>query len=140
LRRLDKIDPVLLGLPLQNLSVGGPGHLLNREMPHAVVTDGIDRDAVALVEPGVLLPEGAHDVGVARTGSQQGRTRVSEIRFTAVQAWASQLATKRGPVVVQTAYSVLARILDDAVQDRLLASNPARNVKLPKRPPGATCI
>jgi len=36
---------------------------------------------------------------------------------------------------VQTAYSVLARILDDAVQDRLLASNPARGVKLPKRPP-----
>jgi integrase len=64
-----------------------------------------------------------------------GRTRVSEIRFTAVQAWVSQLATKRGPVVVQTAYSVLARILDDAVQDRLLASNPARGVNLPKRPP-----
>jgi integrase len=34
-----------------------------------------------------------------------------------------------------TAYSVLARILDDAVRDRLLASNPARGVKLPKRPP-----
>jgi integrase len=64
-----------------------------------------------------------------------GRSRVSEIRFTAVQAWVSQLATSRGPVVVQTAYSVLARILDDAVQDRLLASNPARGVKLPKRPP-----
>jgi integrase len=64
-----------------------------------------------------------------------GRSRVSEIRFTAVQAWASQLATSRGPVVVQTAYSVLARLLDDAVQDRLLASNPARGVKLPKRPP-----
>lgn len=64
-----------------------------------------------------------------------GRTRVSEIRFTAVQAWVSQFAAKRGAVVVQTAYSVLARILDDAVQDRLLASNPARGVKLPKRPP-----
>ncbi|WAC92259.1 tyrosine-type recombinase/integrase [Mycobacterium sp. Aquia_213] len=64
-----------------------------------------------------------------------GRSRVSEIRFTAVQGWVSQLAITRGPVVVQTAYSVLARILDDAVQDRLLASNPARGVKLPKRPP-----
>jgi integrase len=64
-----------------------------------------------------------------------GRTRVSEIKFTAVQAWVSQLASKRGAVVVQTAYSVLARILDDAVQDRLLASNPARSVKLPKRSP-----
>lgn len=64
-----------------------------------------------------------------------GRARVSEIRFTAVQAWVSQLAVKRGAVVVQTAYSVLARILDDAVRDRLLASNPARSVKMPKRPP-----
>jgi len=64
-----------------------------------------------------------------------GRTRVSEIRFTAVQAWVSQFAASQGAVVVQTAHSVLARILDDAVQDRILASNPARGVKLPKRPP-----
>jgi integrase len=64
-----------------------------------------------------------------------GRTRVSEIRFTAVPAWVSQLAAKRGAVVVQTAYSVLARILDDAVRDRQLASNPARGAKLPKRVP-----
>lgn len=60
---------------------------------------------------------------------------MSDIRFTAVQAWVAQLATKRGAVVVQTAYSILARILDDAVHDRLLASNPARGVKLPKRRP-----
>jgi integrase len=64
-----------------------------------------------------------------------GSARVSEIQFTGVQAWVSQLAMKRGAVVVETAYSVLARILDDAVRDRLLASNPARGVKLPKRPP-----
>lgn len=64
-----------------------------------------------------------------------GHTRVSDIRFTPVQAWVSQLAARRGPVVVHTAHSVLARILEDAVQDRLLASNPARNVKLPRRSP-----
>jgi integrase len=63
-----------------------------------------------------------------------GPARVSEIKFTAVQAWVSQLAAARGAVVVQTAYSVLARILDDAVRDRRLMSNPARGVKLPKRP------
>ena len=33
------------------------------------------------------------------------------------------------------AYSVLARILDDAVKDRMLAANPARGVKLPKPAP-----
>ena len=59
------------------------------------------------------------------------RTRVSDIRFTDVQAWVSELAGRRGPVIVQMSHSVLARILDDAVRDRLLAANPARGVKLP---------
>jgi integrase len=36
---------------------------------------------------------------------------------------------------VALAHSVLVRILDDAVKDRMMASNPARGVKLPKRPP-----
>ena len=40
-----------------------------------------------------------------------------------------ELAGRRGPVIVQTAHSVLARILDDAVRDRLLAANPARGVE-----------
>jgi integrase len=59
--------------------------------------------------------------------------RVGEVRFSDVQAWVSELAGKRGPVIVQTAYSVLSRILDDAVRDRLLGANPARGVKLPTR-------
>lgn len=62
-----------------------------------------------------------------------GRVRVSDVTHTDVQAWVSDLAGKRGPVIVQTAYSVLARILDDAVRDRRLAANPARGVKLPAR-------
>lgn len=64
-----------------------------------------------------------------------GTTRIAEVRFSDVQAWVTELAAKRGPVIVQTAHSVLARILDDAVRDRLLASNPARGVKLPARKP-----
>ena len=35
------------------------------------------------------------------------------------------------PVLVRITHSVLARILDDAVRDRLLVANPARGVKLP---------
>ena len=62
-------------------------------------------------------------------------TSIGDIRFSDVQAWVSDLAGWRGAVIVQTAYSVLARILDDAVKDRMLASNPARGVKLPPRPP-----
>jgi len=61
--------------------------------------------------------------------------RIADIRYSEVQAWVAELSCKRGTAIVQTAYSVLARILDDAVRDRLLASNPARGVKLPKRAP-----
>jgi integrase len=63
------------------------------------------------------------------------RTPIGEVRFSDVQGWVADMAANKGPVIVQTAYSVLARILDDAVRDRLLSSNPARGVKLPKRPP-----
>jgi hypothetical protein len=50
-----------------------------------------------------------------------------------VQAWVTEIGAERGPVIVHTAYSVLARILDDAVRDRLVVSNPARGVKRPRR-------
>jgi integrase len=63
------------------------------------------------------------------------QTPIAEVRFSDVQAWVADMSAKRGPVIVATAYSVLARILDDAVRDRILASNPARGVKLPKRAP-----
>ena len=65
-----------------------------------------------------------------------GDVRIGEIRFSDVQAWIADLSGQRGPAVVATAYSVLARILDDAVRDRMLAVNPARGVKLPPRSPG----
>ena len=62
-----------------------------------------------------------------------GAVKLAEITYTDVQGWVAELAAKRGPVIVQTAHGVLARILDDAVRDRLLAANPARSVKLPRR-------
>ncbi|KUI37600.1 integrase [Mycobacterium sp. IS-1496] len=62
-----------------------------------------------------------------------GRVRVADVTHTDVQAWVSEMASQRGAVIVQTAYSVLARIIDDAVRDRRLAANPARGVKLPGR-------
>ena len=63
------------------------------------------------------------------------RLRINDIRFSDVQAWISELAAVRGSTVIRTAHSVLARMLDDAVRDRMLASNPARGVKLPPRTP-----
>jgi integrase len=62
-----------------------------------------------------------------------GTTALADVRYSDVSAWVADLSARRGPVIVETAASVLRRILDDAVADRLLASNPARGVKLPKR-------
>ena len=45
--------------------------------------------------------------------------------YSDVQAWVSELAIRKS-TIVKTAHSVLARILDDAVRDRMLAANAAR--------------
>jgi integrase len=63
-----------------------------------------------------------------------GSVRLGDVRHTDVAAWTAELAAHYSATLVRTAHSVLARILDDAVRDRLLASNPARGVKLPNRP------
>jgi integrase len=63
------------------------------------------------------------------------RTAIADVRYCDVAAWVAELSARRGPVIVPTAFSVLARILDDAVRDRMLSSNPARGVKLPSRAP-----
>jgi integrase len=64
-----------------------------------------------------------------------GDVRIADVRYSDVQAWVSDMSGTSGPVIVRFAHSVLARILDDCVRDRMLTSNPARGVKLPKRPP-----
>jgi integrase len=64
-----------------------------------------------------------------------GATGIGKIRRTDVQAWISELAGRRSASLVTDTYGVLARILDDAVVDNMLAVNPARGVKLPPRPP-----
>lgn len=61
--------------------------------------------------------------------------RIADIRYSDVQAWVAELSGELSASMVATVYSVLARILDDAVRDRLLAVNPARGVKLPRRTP-----
>lgn len=59
------------------------------------------------------------------------RTPVAKVAYTDVQAWVSELGTKRGAKLVRSAHSVLLGILEDAVRDRRIPSNPARGVKLP---------
>ena len=60
-----------------------------------------------------------------------GRRRIADIRRTEVQAWVAQL--KLSASSVAHAHTVLAGILDDAVADRRLATNPARGIKLPRK-------
>lgn len=62
-----------------------------------------------------------------------GDVPIGDIRFSTVQAWVAEMTSKRGPVIVQTAHSVLSRILEDAVKDNRLSVNPAKGVKLPRR-------
>ena len=59
---------------------------------------------------------------------------VSAVRFSDVQAWVSELTHRtEDPSTVRNVYGVLNRILEDAVRDRMIPSNPARGVKLPPK-------
>lgn len=73
-----------------------------------------------------------------------GAVPISDVRFSDVQTWVSQLSqgtaisnhTNPGPrsaTVVLRAYGVLAAILDVAVRDRRILANPARGVSLPRK-------
>lgn len=65
---------------------------------------------------------------------QWGSRELSSIHPSEVQAWVSELSTRRSTSVVLRALGVLAGILDVAVDDRRLARNPARGLKsLPRR-------
>jgi len=64
-----------------------------------------------------------------------GRRRVSEIRHSDVTAWCAELAAAKSPTVVRRAHGVLASVLEVAVRDRRIATNPARGVSLPRRAP-----
>jgi len=66
-----------------------------------------------------------------------GARQIGEIRHSEVQSWVNRLAAGNGKprsaTTVARAYGVLASILDLAVRDRRLLSNPARGVTLPRR-------
>jgi len=77
-----------------------------------------------------------------------GTVKLADIKHSAVQSWVSDMGrevvdakgtvTKRasGATVVIHAFGVLAAILDEAVRDRRLVTNPARGVKLPRKGKG----
>jgi integrase len=66
-----------------------------------------------------------------------GDRDISTIRRSEVQDWVSDFATRRSSTVVIRALGVLAATLDVAVDDRRLATNPARHIRsLPRKGPG----
>jgi len=67
-----------------------------------------------------------------------GHRQVGEIRHSEVSAWVSSFSTGdklKSATVTIRAYGVLAAILDVAVRDRRITTNPARGVKLPRKAP-----
>lgn len=58
---------------------------------------------------------------------------LGEIRHSEVQAWVSELSSRKSARVVIRAYGVLAGIMDVAVKDRRIPSNPARGANLPRK-------
>ncbi len=62
-----------------------------------------------------------------------GNVQVGQIRHTDVQMWVAEIGRERSATTVLRAYGVLAAILDGAVRDRRISSNPARGVNLPRK-------
>jgi integrase len=62
-----------------------------------------------------------------------GNRAIGEIRHSEVQQWVSAITTNRSATTVIRSYGVLAGILDTAVKDKRLLSNPARGVNLPRK-------
>ncbi|BCP05625.1 site-specific integrase [Mycobacterium paraintracellulare] len=100
------------------------------------VTIGLLGPAWLERQRGHMKPSGFRSYESAWRNHVQPRwsdVQLSNVKYSDVQAWVTLLSTKLSASMIANTYSVLARILDDAVKDRLIPSNPSRGVKLPKR-------
>jgi integrase len=61
--------------------------------------------------------------------------QVGRVRHSDVQAWVTKLAATKGPSTVLRAVGILGGILEVAVRDRRILSNPARGVDQPRKVP-----
>jgi integrase len=91
------------------------------------------QDQAAVLKPSSMHPlESSWRVHVS---PRWGRVRASDVRYSDVRSWVTELSGKRGATTVIRAYGILAAILDVAVRDRRLGENPVRGIKLPKKTP-----
>jgi integrase len=58
---------------------------------------------------------------------------IASIRPTEVRAWVKGRTGVLAPATVEVVFRIFAAILGDAVSDRLIATNPAKGMKLPKK-------
>jgi len=65
--------------------------------------------------------------------TQWSTTRVSDVRHSDVQSWVTAMSRTASATTVLRNYGVLAGILDVAVKDRRILTNPARGVNLPRK-------
>ena len=59
--------------------------------------------------------------------------QVSQVLTSDVQAWVRELSERKSATVVIRAHGVLAGVLETAVRDRRIMTNPARGVELPRK-------
>jgi integrase len=64
---------------------------------------------------------------------QWSATPLAKMDHLALQAWVTELGTRRSPATVAEAYRLANGVLRSAVRNRLLPSNPAEGIRLPKR-------
>ena len=58
---------------------------------------------------------------------------LAKIDHIGLQAWVTELGTRRSPATVAEAYRLAAGVLRSAMRNRLLITNPAEGIRLPKR-------
>jgi integrase len=85
-----------------------------------------------------LKPSTVHTYEIAwraHVAPRWSKTPIGKIRHSDVQAWVTDLGDTLSASRTANIHLVLLGILEDAVTDRMLAINPARNVKHQPRPP-----
>ncbi len=76
-----------------------------------------------------LQPSAFHSIESAwriHVASHWRDRRISEVHFSQIQAWITDLASRKSATIVLSAQGVLAGTLEVAVRDRRFASTPAR--------------
>jgi len=77
----------------------------------------------------------ARDKSLMRTHllSHWSKAPLARIDHSAVQRWVNELAGKLSPATVSECHRLFSAVMKAAIRDRLIATNPALDVRLPKK-------